>query len=75
MRFLRMWLFFGGVMLTLFLGWAALIGVPTLIAGVYGMNFKAIPELEWAYGYLYSLALMAGADAILYLWFKRIRWL
>ncbi len=56
-------------------GWAAIIAVPTLIAGVYGMNFKAMPELEWAHGYYYSLALMFGIDAGLYAWFKRIRWL
>jgi magnesium transporter len=56
-------------------GWAALIGVPTLIAGIYGMNFKSLPELDWAYGYLYSLLLMFGADLALYVWFKKIRWL
>ena len=56
-------------------GWAALIAVPTLIAGVYGMNFKNMPELEWYYGYHVSIALMLGIDAGLYLWFKKIRWL
>jgi magnesium transporter len=56
-------------------GWAALIAVPTLIAGIYGMNFKNMPELEWPYGYHLSIALMLGLDAGLYLWFKRIRWL
>jgi len=56
-------------------GWAALIAVPTLIAGIYGMNFKAMPELEWAYGYLFSLGLMVGADIGLYAWFRKIRWL
>jgi magnesium transporter len=55
--------------------WAAIIAVPTLIAGVYGMNFKQMPELEWAHGYYYSLALMFGIDAGLYAWFKRIHWL
>ena len=55
--------------------WAAIIAVPTLIAGVYGMNFKTMPELEWAHGYYYSLVLMFGFDAGLYLWFKKIRWL
>ena len=47
-------------------GWAALIAVPTLIAGIYGMNFKNMPELEWAFGYYLSLALMLGIDAGLY---------
>ncbi len=49
--------------------------MPTLIAGVYGMNFKTMPELEWAHGYYYSLVLMLGIDAGLYAWFKKIRWL
>ncbi len=56
-------------------GWAALIALPTLIAGIYGMNFKAMPELEWAYGYLFSLGLMVGIDIGLYAWFRKIRWL
>ncbi len=56
-------------------GWAALIAVPTLIVGVYGMNFENMPELKWANGYYFSLALMAGIDVILYVWFKKIRWL
>jgi magnesium transporter len=56
-------------------GWAALIAIPTLIAGIYGMNFKNMPELEWPYGYHLSIALMLGLDGGLYLWFKRIRWL
>jgi magnesium transporter len=56
-------------------GWAALIAVPTLIAGVYGMNFKNMPELEWHYGYHVSMAVMFGLDIALYLWFRKIRWL
>ncbi|MEO8676301.1 MAG: magnesium/cobalt transporter CorA [Casimicrobiaceae bacterium] len=56
-------------------GWAALIAVPTLIAGVYGMNFKNMPELEWYYGYHISIALMLGIDAGLFMWFRKIRWL
>jgi magnesium transporter len=55
--------------------WAAIIAVPTLIAGIYGMNFKNIPELEWQHGYVYSLLLMFGADLALFGWFRRIRWL
>jgi magnesium transporter len=54
---------------------AAIVVVPTLIAGVYGMNFVHMPELAWRYGYLYSLALMVGAAGILYLMFKRRGWL
>jgi magnesium transporter len=55
--------------------WAAIIAIPTLIAGIYGMNFKNIPEYDWQYGYYVSLATMVGFDVLLYLWFKRIRWL
>ncbi|HEX3631551.1 MAG TPA: magnesium/cobalt transporter CorA [Casimicrobiaceae bacterium] len=56
-------------------GWAAIIAVPTLIAGIYGMNFKNMPEYDFYYGYPLSLALMVAADFILYFWFKKIRWL
>ena len=56
-------------------GWAALIAVPTAIAGIYGMNFKNMPELEWAYGYFIALGAMFGIDIALYVWFKKIRWL
>ena len=38
-------------------GWAAIIAVPTMIAGIYGMNFKNMPELDWALGYPVSLAI------------------
>jgi magnesium transporter len=56
-------------------GWAAIIAIPTLIAGIYGMNFKNMPEYDWAYGYYICLAAMVGFDVLLYLWFKKIRWL
>ncbi len=56
-------------------GWAAIIAVPTMIAGVYGMNFKHMPELEWELGYPLAMIVMIGFDVWLYLWFKRIRWL
>jgi len=55
--------------------WAAIIAVPTLIAGIYGMNFKYMPEYDFYYGYPFSLALMAASDFVLYFWFKKIRWL
>jgi len=54
---------------------AALIVVPTLIAGIYGMNFKHMPELAWAYGYPYALLLMGAAAGGLWFWFKRSGWL
>jgi magnesium transporter len=55
--------------------WAAIIGVPTMIAGVYGMNFKHMPELEWEWGYPLAMMGMIGIDVWLYFWFKKIRWL
>jgi magnesium transporter len=55
--------------------WAAIIAVPTLIAGVYGMNFKFMPEYEMVYGYPLTIAAMLGIDIALYAWFKKIRWL
>jgi len=56
-------------------GWAAIIAVPTLIAGIYGMNFKNMPEYDFAYAYPICIAVMVTLDAILYRWFKRIKWL
>jgi magnesium transporter len=55
--------------------YAALAAVPTMIAGVYGMNFEHIPELKWIYGYPFSLTLMVGIDLALVLMFKRAKWL
>ena len=55
--------------------YAALLAIPTMIAGIYGMNFEHMPELKWHYGYAFSLLLMAGLDIYLYFRFKRARWL
>lgn len=55
--------------------WAALAAVPTLIAGVYGMNFDRMPELKWHYGYYAILLLMAVIEVSLYRLFKRRGWL
>jgi magnesium transporter len=55
--------------------WAAMIAVPTMIAGVYGMNFAHMPELQWQYGYYLSLAVMVLACAGLYVGFRRSGWL
>ncbi len=55
--------------------WAAIIAVPTVIASVYGMNFRDMPELHWAFGYPFALALMLACAVGLYLAFKRQRWL
>jgi magnesium transporter len=55
--------------------WAAIIAVPTLITGVYGMNFDHMPELTWKFGYPLALAVMAAVCTILYFRFRRIGWL
>jgi magnesium transporter len=55
--------------------WAAIIAVPTLIAGIYGMNFQSMPELGWTFGYPFALGLMATIDLVLYGMFKRSGWL
>jgi len=54
---------------------AAIVVVPTLIAGVYGMNFKHMPELSWQLGYPYAIVLMAACCFVLWVWFKRSGWL
>ena len=58
-----------------FAGWAAILAVPTMIAGIYGMNFKWIPELNWHWGYPFVLALTFTVCLILFLLFKRSGWL
>ncbi|GBD57375.1 magnesium transporter CorA family protein [Gluconobacter wancherniae] len=47
---------------------------PTLIAGIYGMNFKIMPELSWHYGYQYSLMMMTLSIVLPLLWFWRRGW-
>ena len=54
---------------------AALVVVPTLIAGVYGMNFTHMPELHWTYGYPMAVALMILSSLALWWFFKRSKWL
>lgn len=53
---------------------AALVVVPTLIAGIYGMNFTHMPELNWTFGYPFALLLMAGSAGGLFWFFKRVGW-
>ena len=55
--------------------WAAILAVPTAIAGIYGMNFENMPELKTQYGYFVVISLIALLCAVLYLRFKRARWL
>lgn len=55
--------------------WVAIAAVPTMIAGIYGMNFDTMPELRWQYGYFVVLGLMAGVCGLMYRAFKRSGWL
>jgi magnesium transporter len=55
--------------------YAALVAVPTMIAGVYGMNFESMPELKWSLGYPLSVALMAVIDVFLFFRFRKAGWL
>jgi magnesium transporter len=55
--------------------YAALLAVPTALAGIYGMNFEHMPELSWRYGYFMVLLVMATILSLMYRAFKRSRWL
>jgi magnesium transporter len=53
---------------------ATILGALTLIAGIYGMNFRHMPEIEWRLGYLFAWGLMAATAAGMALYFKRRDW-
>ncbi len=55
--------------------WAAMAAVPTMIAGIYGMNFDHMPELHWIWSYPAAIAVMAVLEVLLYRLFKRRGWL
>ena len=55
--------------------WVAIVAVPTMIAGIYGMNFEHMPELGWTFGYPLALGVMLTACVSLYFYFKRSGWL
>jgi magnesium transporter len=55
--------------------WVAIAAVPTMIAGIYGMNFENMPELSWQWGYPAVLSLMATVCGFLYVTFRRNHWL
>jgi magnesium transporter len=55
--------------------WAAILAVPTAVAGIYGMNFDVLPELHWQYGYPAILTFIAVTCAWLYWRFKKKQWL
>ncbi|BBG00647.1 MULTISPECIES: magnesium and cobalt transport protein CorA [Pseudonocardia] len=55
--------------------WAAILFAPSLIAGIYGMNFDNMPELHWAFGYPMAFGMMIALALILYTMFRRNGWL
>jgi magnesium transporter len=55
--------------------WVAILAVPTMIAGIYGMNFQNMPELSWRYGYPAALGVMVLICAGLWVFFRRSGWL
>jgi magnesium transporter len=55
--------------------WAAILAVPTAVAGIYGMNFQYMPELRWQYGYFAILGLIGIVVSGLYAGFRRHKWL
>ena len=64
-----------GEMMRKLAAWAAILAVPTAIAGIYGMNFDVMPELRWRYGYFAVLGLIGGICGGLFWRFRRIGWL
>jgi magnesium transporter len=55
--------------------WAAILAVPTAVAGIYGMNFEHMPELDWQYGYAFVLTVILAVCGWLYWRFRQNRWL
>ena len=55
--------------------YAALVAVPTMVAGVYGMNFKHMPELDWSLGYPFAVGIMVAIDGFLFTRFRKAGWL
>lgn len=64
-----------GVITRQLAAWAAILAVPTAVAGIYGMNFDFMPELRWHYGYAAVLGLIGVLCGTLFWRFKRIGWL
>ena len=56
-------------------GWAAIIFAPSLIAGIYGMNFDDMPELHWPWGYPMAIGMMLAFAGGLYAIFRARKWL
>jgi magnesium transporter len=64
-----------GEMMRKLAAWAAILAVPTAIAGIYGMNFRFMPELQWQYGYAWALGVITVICGGLWWRFKAIGWL
>ena len=64
-----------GVITRQLAAWAAILAVPTAIAVIYGMNFENMPELKTQYGYFVVVGIIVVLCTVLYLRFKRARWL
>ncbi|HEX7750767.1 MAG TPA: magnesium and cobalt transport protein CorA [Novosphingobium sp.] len=64
-----------GVMTRQLAAWAAILAVPTAVAGIYGMNFDFMPELHWRFGYFLVLGVIAGVCGLLWWRFRRLGWL
>jgi magnesium transporter len=56
-------------------GYASLVAIPTMIAGIYGMNFKHMPELDWSFGYPLAISAMVAIDAYLFYRFRKAGWI
>ena len=55
--------------------WAAILAVPTAVAGIYGMNFEYMPELRWTYGYFVVLGFVVAICVTLFWQFRQHGWL
>jgi magnesium transporter len=55
--------------------WAGIFGLATSFAGIWGMNFEKMPELQWQYGYPMALLTIFGGCSLLFWRFKKIKWL
>lgn len=64
-----------GVITRQLASWAAILGATTAIAGIYGMNFSNMPELQSSYGYPIVVGVMLSICLGLYIRFKKLRWL
>jgi magnesium transporter len=64
-----------GVITRQLAAWAGILAVPTAVAGIYGMNFKHMPELDTAYGYFVVLGLITMICIVLFMRFKKAKWL